>query len=282
MNSTKDTILAIDAGNTRVKWGLFNATGSMVESGACLNSELAHANLPHALRIIISNVAGKNIEAQLKSVLPDGMVYWIEARPKACGVKNGYESPSTLGSDRWAALIAAWHLKHAACVVVNAGTAVTVDALSSQQDNTGLFMGGMILPGLNLMQHSLGIATAQLPKKTSAKRTAAKQAATSLSERNYISADHLVSIFATNTVDAVYSGALHAILGAIDLMAQALYHHAAIKPHIVISGGNAAIIHQQITQHFLTSHITNSVIIVDNLVLHGLYLLENSKQSGAL
>ncbi|MEO6118531.1 MAG: type III pantothenate kinase [Methylotenera sp.] len=273
MNTANNTILAIDAGNTRVKWGVFNAAGGLMEYSACLHSELINTILPQTSRVIISNVAGKSIEDTLKKALPNSTIHWVSAGLEACGVENRYETPAKLGTDRWAAVIAAWHIKHAPCVVVSAGTAVTVDALSvHEENNAGIFLGGMILPGLNLMQQSLGIATAQLPEKTADSHTTNQQEA---------------NTFATNTVDAIYAGALHAILGAINLMAEELHRHSNVSPHIVISGGNAAIIHQQLTQHHLIGDVTNSAIIVDNLVLHGLYLLDNFmhpqfKQSEAL
>ena len=171
-------ILAIDVGNTRVKWGLFNTAGVMLEQGDCLNADLATAVLPDATRVVISNVAGNAIQAQLTSLLSKSTatIHWIRAQANACGVNNGYDKPATLGTDRWAALIAAWHIKQAPCVVVNAGTAVTIDALSmpphnnyggnnqTGNKNQAEFIGGLILPGLNLMQHSLGHATALLPK----------------------------------------------------------------------------------------------------------------------
>lgn len=165
-------ILTIDAGNTRVKWGLFNKEGVMLSHGACLHGDLAHANFPEVSRVIISNVAGTKIRAELeKKLAASSTIHWIEAQTIACSVKSNYEKPETLGTDRWAALIAAWHIKQTPCVVVNAGTAVTIDALSvNQQTKQAEFIGGLILPGLNLMQQSLGLATAQLPMPNEANK----------------------------------------------------------------------------------------------------------------
>lgn len=116
-------ILTIDAGNTRVKWGLFNADGTLLENGVCLNTAISQAKLPVSSRIVISNVAGLHIRNQLESILPNEVsIYWITAKADKCGVKNCYEQPEKLGTDRWAAIIAAWHIKQAPCVVVNAGT----------------------------------------------------------------------------------------------------------------------------------------------------------------
>lgn len=253
-----DTVLAIDAGNTRVKWGLFDAAGAMLKNDACLNTELATVVLPAADRVLISNVAGNIVKAQLEELLSKhSHVNWLSAQSLACGVTNRYTQPETLGTDRWAALIAAWHIKQAPCVVVNAGTAVTIDALSVQpQNNQAEFIGGLILPGLDLMQQSLGLATAQLPMPT-------------------FSADiQRQDIFAKNTENAIHTGALQAISGAILLMARGLNAQCKQAPYIVISGGNAQVIKDK-----LMGDVTNIVLIVDNLVLHGLYLLENFMRS---
>src|SRR4051794_2109068 len=77
--------------------------------------------------------------------------YWINAAAYQCGVRNYYEEASQLGSDRWAALIAAWQQQRQGCLVVDAGTATTIDALS----DTGEFLGGIITPGVDLMQKAL-------------------------------------------------------------------------------------------------------------------------------
>lgn len=258
-NTQNKNILAIDAGNTRIKWGLFNTSGIIIEQGACLHAELATAALPIASRVVISNVAGHTIQEQITALLPrNATTHWISAQSAACGVSNHYDEPSALGSDRWAALIAAWHIKQAPCVVVNAGTAVTIDALCMQpapHKDKAAFIGGLILPGLDLMQQSLGLATAQLPR----------QASTQQSQ---------LGIFAKNTADAMFAGALYAILGAIGSMVCELHQHCKQVPHIVISGGNSNII-----KSHLTGDMTEQAVIVDNLVLQGLYLLGKFMQS---
>jgi type III pantothenate kinase len=247
-------ILTIDAGNTRVKWGLFNADGTLLENGVCLNTAISQAKLPVSSRIVISNVAGLHIRNQLESILPNEVsIYWITAKADKCGVKNCYEQPEKLGTDRWAAIIAAWHIKQAPCVVVNAGTAVTIDALNEK----GEFIGGMILPGIHLMQQSLGVATAQLPTITTEISTNAV---------NNLYQD----IFAKNTADAMRAGAINATCGAVMQMHAALAIQCKKTPYILISGGNA-----QLIKDNLLGDVTNLALIVDNLVLRGLYLIEN-------
>lgn len=268
-------LLTIDAGNTRTKWALFNEAGEIKNHGASRNEALTTADFsPSSLgyeRVVISNVAGARLSALLaEKFAPYALpVRWLKTTSQACGVRNGYSQTETLGSDRWAALIAAWHIKQAPCVVVNAGTAVTIDALATDVATTnGMFLGGLILPGLDLMQQSLGLATAQLPKLDPNQNL------------NPSSAPQTpVEIFAKNTADAIYAGALYAIVGAITQMARELHHQCKQAPYIVISGGNAPLIYKQASNDNLMGGVTKQVVIVDNLVLQGLYLLENFMQS---
>lgn len=253
-------LLAIDCGNTRTKWTVFNATGDVCNQDACLNAEISTIDFaPLVLgyeRVVISNVAGERCAAELIKKLASYKlpVHWIKSTSQICDVLNHYSKPETLGADRWAAIIAAWHIKQAPCVVVNAGTAVTIDALTTT-NHQAEFIGGLILPGFNLMQQSLGRATAQLPMPASAD-----------------SAQHS-DIFAKNTADAMRIGALKAISGAIKLMADALESQCQQTPTIIISGGDA-----QPIQDNLSSDVTNLVLIVDNLVLCGLFLIDKFMQ----
>ncbi len=264
-------LLTIDAGNTRTKWAVFNQAGEIVNNGAFDNSALSNADFSALIfeRIAISNVAGEQHANILTMKLAPytATSYWIKSTPQAAGVINHYAPATTLGSDRWAALIAAWHFKQAPCVVVNAGTAVTIDALSVTLVNNksqANFIGGLILPGLNLMQQSLGLATAQLPRFDSETNSAKNNAN---------------DIFAKNTTDAIHSGALHAIVGATALMAHELKLRCRQEPFIVIGGGNAPAIYQQLLMESLSLQMTLQTVIAENLVLQGLYLLDKFMQS---
>lgn len=263
-------LLTIDAGNTRTKWAVFSANGEITQHGACFNDALPTADLsPQTLsyqRVIISNVAGITHTEKLDHLLkPYHLpIDWVKASAQACNVINGYIAPETLGTDRWAAMIAACRMQHLPCIVVNAGTAVTIDALTYTADDKAEFLGGMILPGFNLMQASLGMATAQLPK-----HHAIQNFSTNTTTQNLMTED----IFARSTTQAIHSGALNAASGAIMRMAQALKNKCGQTPLIVLSGGDAAII-----KNDLAETVTNEMVIVDNLVLTGLYLLDCYKR----
>ena len=153
-------ILAVDCGNSRVKWGLHDGnawlrTGTVPLSGI-ESLKNAWRNIPPAATIVVANVAGPSVRKRLERVFSRKKnVIWPRAKRSQCGVRNGYGKPAQLGADRWAALVAARSLVRGACLVVVAGTATTVDALKSD----GTFAGGLILPGLELMKRSLAQST---------------------------------------------------------------------------------------------------------------------------
>lgn len=190
-------MIAIDAGNTRIKWGVHNGK-QWTHRGALPTEDVrALAEVSAAWsageRVVACNVAGEAVAQVVESALARRFppVCWLRASPIACGVRNSYEQPGRLGADRWAALIGARGLTTHACLVVCSGTATTVDWL----DADGTFQGGLILPGVDLMRASLARNTAQLPLADGAFQWAPR-----------------------NTMDAIVSGCLHAQIGAIERM----------------------------------------------------------------
>jgi type III pantothenate kinase len=234
------TILAVDAGNSRIKWGLWAEHGFIAQGAVptARAAELAHAwhMLARPTFAIGSCVAGTAVRAAIEGVLAPWHIVpeWIASRASQCGVRSLYADPTQLGTDRWAALVGARSAFAQACVVVDAGTAVTIDALSASGD----FLGGMILPGLDLMASSLARGTAGLTD----------------------SAGHIVA-FPRNTADAIASGAAHAVCGAIERMRAALQSTAEAAPRVVLSGGAGPI---------LAAHLAPPVSLVPTLVLDGL------------
>ena len=241
-------ILAIDAGNSRIKWGLWDRR--WVRQEAVSTDEMARlgeiwAFLPTPLRIVACNVAGPAPRDWLDSWANGrgDTVRWVESRSQQCGVRNGYSDPGQLGPDRWAALIAAHRLVSGAALVVNAGTAVTVDALTGD----GEFLGGLILPGLALMTEALAAGTAGLPRATGQ-----------------------FQVFPRSTADAITTGATQAVCGAVERMYRAL---AAREPaaEILLSGGAA---------EMLEPHLGLPLRSVPNLVLEGLCVIAQVEQWG--
>ena len=223
--------LLIDAGNTNIKlaWLDGDDWSPVLSLPVSQAGELNLAEYGPVQQVWASNVAGARVARQIARAARQ--VQFIKSAAAQCGVRNGYANAAQLGSDRWAALIAAWHQVGAACLVVSSGTATTIDALT----DAGEFMGGLILPGVELMQRSLASGTAQLAVATGG-----------------------YADFPRNTADALYSGAIQASCGAIQRQ-HALLDAAA---PVLLCGGAA---------HLLSPHL--KVQIVDNLVLQGLLLI---------
>lgn len=251
-------ILAIDAGNSRTKWGVFDEAGELKAHGIIPNSAISGIPLPVAWkpckRAVISNVGGERLEEGIRSLLDTLNISarWIKATVQACGVANSYQRPELLGADRWAALIAAWRHYNAPCVVINAGTALTVDALGIGQDGKGIFLGGLIVPGLRLMGECLVKGTAGISH-----------------------ASGTMQYFPTNTGDAIYTGALSAMAGAVNSVIVKLELQAKQKPHCVVSGGDAVILAEMLERYEL-----EKLVIADNLVLQGLLFLGEEMGTG--
>lgn len=226
-------MLLLDVGNSRVKWA--QAEGAqwlrhdhtqcerlaayplrVLRQGVAGIAEWpvlrqTFATLPQPHKILVSNVAGEEAAQQVRAACAGWRcpVEFISAKAEQCGVLNAYEQAEQLGSDRWAALIAAWHHERAACLVVSCGTATTIDTLSGK----GEFLGGLILPGVDMMRSSLATGTAQLRMGEGSWRE-----------------------FPRNTADAMISGAIRATVGAILLQ----YELLGVPGARCLLGGGAA------------------------------------------
>lgn len=229
-------ILAIDCGNSRVKWGLHRG-GRWRGGGTVGVSDLA--SLGKRWRgvgvedtIVVANVAGRGVKARLEQILGrrSAAPIWVRATRQACGVTNRYHRPAQLGADRWAALVGAWSMVRGPCLVVGAGTATTADILRSD----GTFAGGVIIPGVDLMKRSLARGTAGLD----------------LAKGRHAAVPR-------NTADAIETGCVLAQAGAIERMFEMTEPGAVC----VISGGAAGQIARRLGM---------PLRLVDNLVLEGL------------
>jgi type III pantothenate kinase len=238
-------ILVIDIGNTRTKWAVLDDNHQLSSQGVCLNADIAHANLTtkNVQKAFISNVAGLDMAQKMTQMLAPLETHFLKVTAEACGLKNNYAL--SLGADRWAALVAVWHDYQQAAVVVNAGTAITMDALTDK----GEFLGGSIMPGLHVMRASLTANAALL---------------------NVEAGDW--QPFPTNTADAIQTGCENAVVGAINLTLKRLEKHCGISPLLVLSGGDAHKIASALSLQILNLD-KKQVIITENLVLQGLVLL---------
>ncbi|MDR3324062.1 MAG: type III pantothenate kinase [Zoogloeaceae bacterium] len=213
-------IACFDAGNSRLKWGLADKEGWQAQGAL----EWSHLETLRDIvldwllldQIFLVSVTRPEVEmalaAALSTLLPGVPLARILSCASACGVTNGYRDVEQLGADRWCALLGARALESRPCLVVNAGTATTIDSLDAQ----GYFMGGMILPGVNMMKSVLSYGTAQLPRVDA----------------------HLHAEFPQETRTAIATGCLEAQAGAIERAFARLPDAACC----VLSGGAAPLI----------------------------------------
>jgi type III pantothenate kinase len=255
------TFLAIDIGNTRLKWALYAAPqpgAAMSRHGAVfletidVLAETDWRDLPTPTAMLGSNVAGdavrRRVEEQLE--LWDIEPRWIVPGAQAAGITNGYDHPTRLGADRWAALAGArWHVLQRGparpALVVMVGTAVTVDSL----DADGRFLGGLILPGFGLMLRALEQGTSGLRVPTGE-----------------------VEDFPTNTSDALMSGGAHALAGAIERIHRRLVARCGGAEPLCLMTGGAAVKMAPITDLMFET--------IDSLIFDGLLALQADRANG--
>ena len=235
-------LIALDAGNSRIKWAVHDGAAWCAQGRVATHAPDAAQQLaaalsawPAATPVVGCNVAGPALAAALENALTQAGLSapdWLRPAASACSVRNGYREPERLGADRWAALLGARALGMGDCLVVCAGTATTVDRLSAAGD----FLGGLILPGFDLMRRALAGNTAQLP---------------------LVAGDFTLE--PKSTADAIASGCLFAQLGAIERMFVPLAEEPGAC--CLLTGGGAEL---------LSAHLQLPWRRVDSLILDGL------------
>lgn len=247
------TFLAIDVGNTRLKWALYDAPrpgAAVLAHGAEFLEQIEQlaednwaqlAHLPAPTRMLGCVVAGDAIRRRVQQQMElwDVTPQWVVSSAQEAGLVNGYDHPTRLGADRWVAMIGARHHMLARgparpLVVVMVGTAVTVEAIDAE----GRFLGGLILPGHGIMLRALETGTAGLHVPTGE-----------------------VRLFPTNTSDALTSGGTYAIAGAVERIYQHLAQHTGMEPVCMMAGGAGWKMAPSMTRPFE---------LVDNLIFDGL------------
>ncbi len=254
------TFLAIDIGNTRLKWALYAAPqpgAAVLQQGVAFLEtidDLAEGDwkqLPVPTSMLGCVVAGESVRRRVEEQMElwELDAHWVVPKAQEAGLVNGYDHPSRLGADRWVCLAGArWHVLKSGpprpALVVMVGTAVTVDAL----DATGRFLGGLILPGFGLMQRALEQGTDGLRVPTGE-----------------------VVDFPTNTSDALMSGGANAMAGAIERQARRLRQRTGQEPLLLMTGGAASKLAPITDLPFQT---------LDSLIFDGLLQLQAHRTAG--
>jgi type III pantothenate kinase len=212
--------LLFDIGNTRVKaavWsaGELRATGAVAHAAADRSALWGGAADPDS--IWIASVAAPEAGAALARELSEHFgqePHFVHSRDEACGVRSAYAQPERLGVDRFLGLIAAHAQAAGPAVTASCGTALTLDALGAG----GRHLGGLIVPGPELMQAALHNATARLGEPVPGAIVEA----------------------ADNTADAIASGAWLAAAAVTERFAARVAQRVGTMPRLLLTGGGAA------------------------------------------
>jgi type III pantothenate kinase len=250
-----NNILCIDAGNSAIKWALSSRSGlSEMMSLAYeddFSSDILFAvwkPLEQPSHIIASCVASEAIWLAITEACNERWnidVQRVSSLKQGHGLINAYEIPSDLGSDRWSAMVGAHHEVQSAFMIVDAGSAITIDLVSE----SGQHIGGYISPGIKMMKQSLGLNTAQVNIESDKNET------TSL-------------LPASSTVECVSAGIY---LSAVKLI-EAVFEQESKKIKeltAIVTGGNAKRIADLLSFKYVT---------MPDLVLRGLVEIQKNNQ----
>jgi len=245
------TILLIDIGNTRIKWARLAGSALDAQAAAPHAGWTAHSVTESILnsgqraeRVLISNVGGARIgDAAREAVATTWGIQpeFVQSTRAAGGIRNSYPEPAQLGVDRWLAMIGSRSLEQRAVCVVSVGTAMTIDGI----DASGRHLGGVIVPGPDLMVSSLLHNTSEIAQR-------ARQGTTR---------EH---VFADNTLGAIRQGAEHALAALIVRSVQSMRDELSELPSLLLTGGACARVEHAIGLTYR---------VVPDLVLRGLAVL---------
>lgn len=231
----------MDIGNTRIKWQ-YRDEKNVISSNSVLVENFIDIDLTEIKslkKVIVSNVNHSVVLDKVKENLShfDSLIIEVTSDSNEYLI-NDYTDQSTLGVDRWLTAMGAWKIYGEDLIVINAGTAITIDLIQIDQKRNAHFSGGMILPGIAI---SLGILN-----------NSTNLIDTEIGQSQYPS---------LNTKDAVTTGILTSIQGAVNLVCKKLPSDLPI----LLTGGDADLIYDQSEEDW-----KSKIKIESNLIFEGL------------
>jgi|TARA_B110000003_G_C16585434_1_gene509700 type III pantothenate kinase len=233
--------LLIDIGNTRIKWQKRDDTDIELSDSILVEEfmDIDFSSMKSIDKIIVSNVNHSVVLDKLKEILSKFRCPIIEASSDSNEyLINDYEDQNSLGIDRWLTALGAWKLYQRPLLIINAGTAITIDLVELDKESKAHFKGGMILPGI-------AISLAVLNNSTNLIDTE-------------IGKSHYPSL---NTKDAVTTGIMTSIQGAVNLVCRKLPSSLPI----LLTGGDANLIYEQAEDDW-----KSRIKLENNLIFEGL------------
>lgn len=223
-------ILELDCGNSFIKWRVTRVSGAQVVAGGVVGADQDLLDAVAAVEGLalrhcrLVSVRTEEETAKLVAAIHQRFaVQAICAAPalELAGVRNGYEEYQRLGLDRWLAVLGAFHLAHAACVVIDLGTAATSDFVTAE----GEHLGGFICPGMPLMRGQLRTHTRRI-------------------RYDDLSAEKAMSAMAPgrNTVEAVERGCALMLRGFVLTQIEHARMHLGQDFRVFLTGGDADLV----------------------------------------
>jgi type III pantothenate kinase len=253
MDTSQGHLLAVAVGNTRTRFGVFHGNDladpvSMpnADMEALSAAVLKAAEGEHGVSIVIADVNPKVADALQKALEDSGEenVFRI-GRDIEIPMSHSLEDGSTLGQDRLLCAFGAYARAKQACVVVDAGTAVTVDFV----DGDGVFHGGVIAPGLNMMLQAMHEKTAKLPSL--AYRTPERGGALVIGDAKRPEGEILddgpaapivPNPFGKDTSNAMLLGVTNSVRGLVRYTVEHYAEFFGAYPQVVATGGDAPVL----------------------------------------
>lgn len=228
--------LLLDLGNSRLKWALHDAAGFRDEGSLTLDDPLrpqlcelfskSWAEVTESYLAAVAKDERSEDLAQVVSDITSAPVRRVSTSSSACGVTCAYAEPARLGIDRWLAVIAAYRRSPAGALVVDCGSAITVDVV----DGRGVHQGGQIAPGITMMRRALYRDTGRIPDEGSD--------------------DFEAELLGRDTRTAVSSGTLYAAAGFIQHVSDLLNPQLDEGARRIITGGDAEVLQARLTTEF--------------------------------
>ncbi|MBK8984904.1 MAG: type III pantothenate kinase [Chloroflexi bacterium] len=229
-------LLAIDIGNTNITLGMWNGRAWSQQWRLRTAAEITLDELGLTLKSLLREF---QLEGQVERVVLCSVVPWLTATFLAvcehylgvealnltyqldAGIRMGHDNPAEVGADRIANMVAAYHLFPGPAIVVDMGTATKFEVMTAD----GLFMGGVIAPGLRLAADALASRAAQL-------RSVPLEAP-----------PHLIG---RNTIHAIQSGLILGYAAMIDTMVARLRQqhpdNGRVPITVIGTGGNISLV----------------------------------------
>jgi len=233
--------LLIDIGNTCIKWQYRDEKNAISSNSVFVENfmDIDLTEIKSLKKVIVSNVNHSVVLDKVKENLShfDSPIIEVTSESNEYLI-NDYTDQSTLGVDRWLTAMGALKIYGKDLIVINAGTAITIDLIQIDQKRNAHFSGGMILPGIAI---SLGILN-----------NSTNLIDTEIGQSQYPS---------LNTKDAVTTGILTSIQGAVNLVCKKFPSDLPI----LLTGGDADLIYDQSEEDW-----KSRIKIESNLIFEGL------------